>query len=70
MFDDINRIGGIKNKIKMNEVIVKKICKTIPTCDASLLTTSSCLLLNSGVPGQLPPPLPPPSFSPPLPKEF
>lgn len=36
------------------------------TCAASLLTTSSCLLLSSGVPGQLPPP----SSSPPLPKEL
>lgn len=37
------------------------------TCPASLLSTSSCLLLISGVPGQLPPPPPPPISSPPPP---
>lgn len=39
-----------------------------PTCAASLLSTSSCLLLISGVPGQLPPP-PASSPPPPLPRE-
>jgi len=37
------------------------------TCAASLLSASSCLLLISGVPGQLPPP--PPSSPPPLPRD-
>lgn len=64
--DHLQRQTGGNINIQTLEHI-KKLLLGSQTCPASLLRASSCLLLISGVPGQLPPP--PSSPPPPRPKE-
>lgn len=61
--------GDTNNEQQMNKQVLWRPVWHSPTntCPASLLSASSCLLLISGVPGQLPPP--PSSPPPPLPRE-